>query len=120
MEDGFARSGACIGVGLYNTGVQDQNDTAKAILSEFLEQKREKNHCTRIGAIIGLGLAYAGSAREDFIETLVPIIADNNIDITEVAFAALTLGLIFVGKCTEEAANAILCALMEREAADLD
>lgn len=67
-----------------------------------------------------MGLAYAGSAREDFIDTLVPIIADNTIEISEVAFAALTIGLIFVGKCNEEAANAILCALMEREAVDLD
>ena len=51
---------------------------------------------------------------------LVPIIADNNIEIAEVAFAALTLGLIFVGKCKEEVANAILCVLMERDTVDLD
>lgn len=100
--------------------MQDQNDTAKAILCDILELKREKAHCSRIGAIIGIGLAYAGSAREDFLETLIPIIADNNIEITEVIFAALTLGLIFVGKCKEEVANAILCVLMERETKDLD
>lgn len=57
---------------------------------------------------MGLGIAYAGSARLDLLELLVPIVVDTGLSVELSALAALSLGLIFVGKCTEEVSNAII------------
>jgi 26S proteasome regulatory subunit N1 len=75
---------------------------------------------TRLGAIVGLGLAYAGSAREDLLEMLVPLVIDTGLPVETSAFAALSLGLIFVGKCHEDAANAIIQTLTERNESHLN
>lgn len=57
---------------------------------------------------MGLGIAYAGSARVDLLELLVPIVVDTGISVELSALAALSLGLIFVGKGNEDVSNAIL------------
>ena len=55
---GVARfAGALLAVGLLNCGVQHENDPAYALLYEFVEKP---DATVRIGAIMGLGLAYAG------------------------------------------------------------
>lgn len=69
---------------------------------------------------MGLGIAYANSAREDILEMLVPILVDNGLSCELSAMAALSLGLVFVGKCTEEISNAIFQALSERSEIDLN
>lgn len=83
----------------------------------------------KIGAIIGLGFAYAGSARtvyiyfiikKDLSDLLVPIVLDGNNTLELSAIAALNLGLIFVGTCDEDAAQAILQTLIERDEAQLE
>jgi 26S proteasome regulatory subunit N1 len=51
----------------------------------------------RTGAILGLGLAYAGSAREDVQQLIVPTLEDPSTPIDIAATAALALGMIFVG-----------------------
>ncbi len=72
----------------------------------------EKEEYTKLGAIIGLGLAYAGSAREDLFEELEAFIYDtNNMDTS--AYAALSLGLIFTGKCHEGVSTAIFTTVSE-------
>ena len=53
----------------------------------------------KIGAIVGLGIAYAGSEREDILEVLGSLILDENYNIDINALAALNLGLVFVGSC---------------------
>jgi 26S proteasome regulatory subunit N1 len=63
---------------------------------------------------MGLGIAYAGSAREDLLELLVPIVVDTNVSVELSAMAALSLGLVFVGRCNEDVTNAILQTLAER------
>lgn len=69
---------------------------------------------------MGLGIAYAGSAREDLLELLVPIVVDTGLSVELSALAALSLGLIFVGKVNEEVSNAILQTLAERTDVQLD
>ena len=46
----------------------------------------------RIGSIVGLGLAYAGSNREDVIELLLPVLTDSNSSMEVVGQTALALG----------------------------
>lgn len=39
VKDGYLKSGACIAVGLYNMGIKDECDPAKALLEEILNAK---------------------------------------------------------------------------------
>lgn len=68
----------------------------------------QENPTTRIGAIFGLGLAYAGKRREDVGELLAPLLSDAAVSMEVAAFAALALGLVFVGSCHEDSINALL------------
>ena len=58
----------------------------------------------KIGALIGLSLAYAGSARNDLLEAISPIILDSSNTLELQAIAALSIGMIYVGTCDEDAA----------------
>lgn len=40
LKDSFAKMGACIAIGLYNTGVSSDVDPAKALLEEQMDQKK--------------------------------------------------------------------------------
>jgi 26S proteasome regulatory subunit N1 len=62
---------------------------------------------------MGLGLAYAGSARVELQEALTDILLGTADSVELAAMAALSLGLIFVGKCNEEVAGAIIQTLCE-------
>ena len=117
LKDGYAKAGACIGLGIANSGVWSDVDPARAILEEAISSK---DLIMKLGASIGLGLAYAGTAREDFRDVLCPIVTDLGIGPNTSAFAALSLGLIFVSKCDEEVINTLLTCLMERPATELD
>lgn len=117
VKDGYAKAGACIGYGLANSGVWNELDQAKALLEEHLESK---DLTVKLGAVVGLGIAYAGTARSEFLETLCPIVLDESLGPETAAFAALSLGLIFVSKCDEEVVNSILTSLMSRSDSELD
>jgi len=116
LKDGWAKAGACIGYGIANSGIWSDTDPAKAILEEHLDSKED---LVRRGACMGLGLAYAGTAREDLRDGLTRIVTDLGIGPDTAGFAALSLGLIFVSKCDEDAINTILTVLMERPASEL-
>lgn len=115
MADGFAKQGACIGIGLFSSGIVDENFTAKAILESELESKDES---TRLGAIIGLGLAYAGTSNEDLKSIFEPLFNGEIVSLPILAFSALSLGLIFVGKCDEDISQWIIQALSEYAGSD--
>jgi 26S proteasome regulatory subunit N1 len=89
---------------------------AYALLSESVNKE---DPTTRIGAIMGLGLAYAGSQREEVLELLTPIVHDFKVGIEVAGFAALSLGLVYVGSCNEDVAQSIILALMDRSEAEL-
>lgn len=116
LKDGFAKAGACIGIGISNSGVFSELDPAKAILEEYLESE---DNTVKLGSSIGLGIAYAGTAREDFLETLCPIVLDEEVGVDTAAFSAVSLGLIFVSRCDEEVVNTILTSLMSRSEIEL-
>lgn len=119
VKDGYAKAGACMGLGLASTGIWSETDTAKGLLEDYLESDDEH---VKLGAAVGLGLAYAGTAREDFLEMekLTEMITDLNIGPDSAAFAALSLGLIFVSKCNEEVSNTIISSLMGRSDEELN
>lgn len=66
----------------------------------------------KLGAVIGMGLGYATSNRDDFKDCLAEIINDENLPIEVSANAALSLSLIFVAQRNEDVINTILSSLM--------
>lgn len=59
-------------------------------------------------------MAYAGRNKQELQEILTTPIVDTDCPLEQSAFAALALGLSFVGQCNEEVAGAIVQTLMER------
>lgn len=110
LEDGYAKAGALIAWGLCNSGVWDENDPALALLAEGLTSEVET---VKVGACVGLGLAYAGSGREDLAESLNDIIIDENLAVEVSGNAALALSMIHVSEVDEEVIQTIISPLME-------
>lgn len=111
------RAGAYMAVGIINSGIKNDSDPVFALLSEHVESD---NEFIKIGALMGLSFTYAGSAREDILELVSPIILDGDSSIEVSSIAALVLGLVFMGTCNDEVANCIIQTCMEREPQDLD
>ena len=62
-------AGALLAVGITNCGVQDECDPAYALLCESVNHTDDN---VRIGAIMGLGLAYAGTQKAEVQVGLAP------------------------------------------------
>eukprot|EP00698_Gefionella_okellyi_P019811 TRINITY_DN6137_c0_g1_i1.p1 TRINITY_DN6137_c0_g1~~TRINITY_DN6137_c0_g1_i1.p1 ORF type:complete len:924 (+),score=194.42 TRINITY_DN6137_c0_g1_i1:365-3136(+) len=112
MNDDNIKAGALLGMGLICSGVRNESDPALALLREQLETATTA--IVRTGAITGLGLAYAGSGREDVTETLQPLVEDSGLGVDTVSQAALALGLVNVGTCNGTIAQSIISMLEER------
>jgi len=110
------KSGALLACGIVNCGVRNECDPALALLSDYV---LHNNNVMRLGAIYGLGLAYAGSNRQDVINLLIPVFADSKSNMEVIGVAALACGLIAVGSCNGEVTSTILQTLMEKSEADL-
>lgn len=110
-KDPHVVAGALLGVGIVNSNIRDEYDPAFALLSEHVTAA---DSGVRLGAIMGLALAYAGTCREEVKELLVPLVTDTDANIEVAGYSALALGLVFVGACDEDSVGAALQALMER------
>ncbi len=110
------KAGAMLANGLIHSGIRTDMDAALALLSEHTESKSVP---LRVAAIVGLGIAYAGTQREDIRELLLPAIADTTVSLEIASMTALALGFIFVGSCDGEVTMAVLQTMMEREEDEL-
>lgn len=114
----YIKAGAALAVGIVSSGVKNESDPALALLSEHVEGS---SSIMRIAAVVGLGIAYAGTGREDIMELLTPIVANaDNANAAEVGLASLSLGLVFVGTCSEEVGSVLAQRLMEASDTELD
>lgn len=108
-SDENMQAGALLAIGMLHSCVRNESDPAKAILSEHLNHEK---HLHKIMAIVGLGISYAGTERNDISELLEP----NVVDLLETSsFAALSLGFINVGTCNAEISSSIVQILMEAQ-----
>merc|ERR1712106_1227589 len=112
----WIKSGALLACGIVNTGVRNECDPALGLLSDYV---LHSSNVMRLGAIFGLGLAYAGSNRQDVIQLLLPVFADPKSNMEVVGVTALATGLISVGSCNGEVTSTILQTLMEKTEADM-
>ncbi|KAK4052584.1 proteasome regulatory particle base subunit [Microbotryomycetes sp. JL221] len=110
------KAGAMLANGLIHSGIRTEMDAALALLAEHVDSKSVP---LRIASTIGIGIAYAGTQRDDIRELLLPAVADSSISMEIASMTALALGFIFVGSCDGDITMTILQSMMEREEADL-
>jgi 26S proteasome regulatory subunit N1 len=108
------KAGAILAYGILNAGVRVEGDPVLALIGD--EEVLTKGSVQmRMAAIMGLGLSFAGSSREDLLELLLPIVEDGSLDMQLTAMASVALGMIFVGSSNHEVAQAIATQLMDEE-----
>ncbi|KAK4474032.1 hypothetical protein MN116_003345 [Schistosoma mekongi] len=113
IED-HTRAGGLLGCGVVNCGVKNECDPALALLGSYVDS--DKDVLSR-AAIIGLGVAYAGSMKAEAISTLTPVILDTNTArFQHACLAALSSGLIAVGSLDGAVTSTIIQSLLERPA----
>ena len=88
------KAGALLACGIVNCGVRNECDPALALLSDYSEHK---SNLLRLGALIGLGLAYAGSGREEVMDALMPSIWDEVAGAEVISIGALSTAMVVVG-----------------------
>ncbi|CRG95415.1 26S proteasome regulatory subunit RPN1, putative [Plasmodium gallinaceum] len=111
-SDQYVKAGALMAFGLACTNIKNECDPAYALLSEHIDAQ---NVMEKIGAILGFGYAYAGTNRENLLDVLIPPLVDNGCIIECSVFAALSLGLVFVGSQNREIAEYIIDTVLEKE-----
>ncbi|KAF2083439.1 26S proteasome non-ATPase-like protein regulatory subunit 2 [Saccharata proteae CBS 121410] len=110
------KAGAILATGIINSGVRMESDPAMALLGDE-SNLGSSSLPIRIAAIMGLGLAYAGSNKEDLLDLLIPIVSDTTLDMEVSAMAALSLGLIFVGSAQSDVSEAIIQTFLDEDRA---
>ncbi|WJX65314.1 26S proteasome non-ATPase regulatory subunit 2 A [Trifolium repens] len=116
VDSGLAQIDKYFHIGIANCSIKNDCDPAMALLGDYTDNE---DASIRIGAIMGLGIAYAGSQNEQIRYKLAPILNDAKASLDVIAFAAISLGLVYVGSCNEEIAQAIIFALMDRSESEL-
>lgn len=112
----YIKAGALLACGIVNCGVRNECDPALALLSDYVTHN---SNTMKIGSILGLGLAYAGTNRDDIIELLNKVILDSNSGIEVMGLACLACGLVAVGTCNDEVTTTLLQSVLERTDAEL-
>ncbi|KAL4225519.1 26S proteasome non-ATPase regulatory subunit 2 [Mactra antiquata] len=115
-SEDYIKAGALLACGIVNSGVRNECDPALALLSDYV---MHTSNTMRIGAIIGLGLAYAGSNREDVLQLILPVLGDSKSSMEVLGIAALACGMISVSKCNGDVTSTILQTMMERSETEL-
>ncbi|POR36192.1 26S proteasome regulatory subunit rpn-1 [Tolypocladium paradoxum] len=105
-------AGAMLAIGIMTSGVRIDSEPALALLTDP-EKLYHSDPLVRTGCIMGLGLSYAGSNKEDVLDLLLPIISDSSLDMQISAMAALACGLIFVGSSHPDVSEVIVSTLMD-------
>jgi len=119
QNDEMIKAGAALAIGIASTGVRDENNATSALLDEYIDSRSQT---VKLNAILSLGIAYAGTNMQECKDKLLPIIANNipgaPAQFIESAFAALALGMIFVGS-SDPVSEDMLMRLLEADSVDL-
>ncbi|XP_001604992.1 26S proteasome non-ATPase regulatory subunit 2 [Nasonia vitripennis] len=115
-SEDYIKSGALLACGIVNCGVRNECEPALALLSDYV---LHSSNTMRIGAIVGLGLSYAGSNREAVLSLLIPVLSDPKSNWEVIGVTGLALGMVAVGSCNATVTTAIMHTLMEKTEAEL-
>lgn len=111
VNQNYVCAGAMLAVGLVSANVRHEVDPTLAMLQEHITSEVP---CRRHGAITGLGLAYAGTQKEEIKELLSPILVDGEVSADTASLAALSLGLTFIGSADEDLSEVLLQVMLDR------
>jgi len=114
VDDDMVKAGAMLATGIFNSGVRMDSDPALALLGDE-DNINSKNKNVRLASIMGLGIGFAGSNKEDLLELLLPIVTDTSLDMQLSAMAALSLGMIFVGSANGDVTDALMNTLLDED-----
>ncbi len=112
-DSDYIRAGASLAVGIVSANVRSECDPALALMSDKVDA--ENSTVQRIGAALGLGIAYAGTQKDDVLDILTPVIADPATPIELFSLAALSLGMVYVGTGKADIAETIMQGMLERD-----
>lgn len=110
------KSGALLACGIVNCGVRNECDPALALLSDYV---LHNTSTMRIGAIVGLGLAYVGSNRDAVLTLLTPVFTDSKSTMEVIGMAGLACGMIAVGSGNPDVTDTIMQTIMEKSDSEL-
>lgn len=100
-----------------SANINDEAEAAFALLQEYVTDPKK---LLQTSAITGLGIAFAGSANEEVLALLLPLVSDTDVPLEVSCLASLALGHVFVGSAHGDITSTVLQTLLEREAAHLN
>lgn len=113
----YTRAGGLLGCGVVNCGVKNECDPALALLGSYVDSSRD---VLSRAAIIGLGVAYAGSMKAEALAKLTPVVLNVNITrLPHACLAALSAGMIAVGSLNDDVTSTIIQSMLERPTSHL-
>ncbi|XP_050297790.1 26S proteasome non-ATPase regulatory subunit 2-like isoform X2 [Anthonomus grandis grandis] len=110
----YIKSGALLALGIVNCRVRNECDPALALLGDYILCP---NELLQIGSVLGLGIAYAGSQRDEILSLLLPVLTSSK-SLEILANASIACGLVSLGKSDSEVPSAILNAMIELHTQD--
>lgn len=116
-SDDMIKAGSILGTGIISANINDEAEVSLGLLQEYVLDPKK---IFQTSAINGLGIAYAGSANEEVLNLLLPLISDTEISLEVSCLASLALGHVFVGTCNGDITSAILQTLLERDYSQLN
>eukprot|EP01100_Stratorugosa_tubuloviscum_P001671 TRINITY_DN1378_c0_g1_i1.p1 TRINITY_DN1378_c0_g1~~TRINITY_DN1378_c0_g1_i1.p1 ORF type:complete len:865 (-),score=424.26 TRINITY_DN1378_c0_g1_i1:147-2741(-) len=108
----YAQAGALLAAGIISANIRNECDPALGLINDFLVNKHPLN--VRACALLGLGIAYAGTAREDILSSIEPFL-ESSVDPKLTCFASLAVGQIFAGTGHSKATGLLVQVLLESE-----
>lgn len=117
IGDADIKAGALLGTGIVSANINDEAEAAFALLQEYVSDPKK---LLQTSAITGLGIAFAGSANEEVLALLFPLISDTEAPLEVSCLAALALGHVFVGSSHGDITSAVLQTLLERDFSQLN
>ncbi|KAF7989442.1 hypothetical protein HCN44_008116 [Aphidius gifuensis] len=115
-SEDYIKSGALLACGIVSNGIKNDCDPALALLSDYA---LHNNNAVRVGSVLGLGFAYAGTNRDDVLSLLAPVLTDPKSNWEVIGLAGLSLGMVAVGSCNAFVTTTIMQCLMEKTEIEL-
>lgn len=108
----FVFAGSLLAIGAVNATVRSDADPALGLILDALETTHFDDQIVPVYASLGIGLAYAGTAREDVGDILATRFEDASAPTEARVVAALALGLVFAGTADVEVISRICDTLV--------
>ncbi|XP_044252404.1 26S proteasome non-ATPase regulatory subunit 2-like [Tribolium madens] len=114
-SDDNIKAGALLALGIVNCRIRNDCDPALALLGDYVGSGSEE---LQVGAVLGIGLAYAGSGRSDVLNLLLPVIQTSK-SVKTLGVTSLACGLVSLGMNNNELSDIIITKMLESNGLDV-